>query len=479
MRRSMASAPLRAGARRRGGLPRWANVHTGHIAHAAHDGAQVRFGVHEEGARRDDRVSGLEPAQDLEPVLVRSADHHRAGLVGTVRPLEEGECALASHQHGRAGHGERCVGRGREAKRRVHARLQCQARVRELDSHARGAGGWVERGVDVGDRALPRLAGERLEIHSRGLADPHVGQVALEHLALDPDGREVGDAEERVARHDPLPLLHQLLQHDAGDRRAERHRAARLAGPLYLLDRLRRHVPVPQAASRRFGEARGATLRIHGPCRHLPAEPPGQQQLLLGGDEHGRVEIHQRLAPTHRLPGEVDMQSLDPPVHLESHRGQPGLVAGHLCHGPYRAAEGRAGDFREGDADAPGVGWGEVYFPQAVTGGSSLGGVVVTAGRRAVLRPRLRNTTRAPAPASTRRNSTTPPRLGASAGAGTAEESRSSGTSRHGTRGVALGKQWCGGHHLELGNGLPELGRRRYVGLRDSGSRSSGRRAAS
>ena len=43
-----------------------------------------------------------------------------------------------------------------------------------------------------------------------------------------------------------------------------------------------------RAASARL---RGAALRIRGPGRHLPAEPPGQQQLLLGGDQHRRVEL--------------------------------------------------------------------------------------------------------------------------------------------------------------------------------------------
>ncbi len=134
----------------------------------------------------------------------------------------------------------------------------------------------------------------------------HQLEVLLEHVALHPHRRKVGDPVETHPRHHLLSLQHLLLQHDAVHRRYQRERLGHLAGPLDPGDLLRRDVPIGQPPScrlqRRLGVAPGFSRRRVD----LRRQAFGRQQLFLGRDQHGAIERQERLATSHCLTRRAD-----------------------------------------------------------------------------------------------------------------------------------------------------------------------------
>src|SRR5271163_2399493 len=88
------------------------------------------------------------------------------------------------------------------------------------DADRRGASGWVQHRSNVGNLAMKDLGNGCIRfVHA--VARPDRRQIAVEDMALHPDGGDVADHETGGgARLDEHPRRNQLLHYDAGDGRA-------------------------------------------------------------------------------------------------------------------------------------------------------------------------------------------------------------------------------------------------------------------
>ena len=157
-------------------------------------------------------------------------------------------------------------------------------------------------------------------------ADAHEGQVLFEHVADHPHPRQVGDPEQRLARHEAHAGDGRILDDDPGRGRDERQGAARFAGLAQALQLLLADVPVAQPLQRGGGELLDARLRIGSRAAHALRRAVGDQVFALGGHELRAVHLGERLAARHRLAGRVDVQLLDPAFELRRHRVLAALV---------------------------------------------------------------------------------------------------------------------------------------------------------
>ena len=79
---------------------------------------------------------------------------------------------------------------------REHVGLEQFVRVVEANAHAQGAGFFVQRRINVVQRALPDNAGVGLHGHVHGLAFAHPAALALQHFGNHPYGIELADAQD-------------------------------------------------------------------------------------------------------------------------------------------------------------------------------------------------------------------------------------------------------------------------------------------
>src|SRR6266581_868312 len=312
--------------------------------------------------REPSMVTWPMPRAPIIPIMLSAAwsllseSTRKLALVTTRSPaaaVGEHHLAPARVEHGRPGDDQALAERDTQLDGAVHLRAQeLVGRVRKLEADLRRARLCIQHRRDVGDarrEALLGVGGER----ERGLlADLHERQLVLVDVAVDPDGREIGELVERHAGLHPLAGDRHLLDDDARDGRVDGERAPRLPALLELAHLLRREVPETEPL------AAGARERSRGHPRlgerALP-EPPlrlaREEVLALRGQELRAVEGEERIALADGLPGVVRVKLLDEAAHLERHLSEPALVevepadgADHLLD---RAALGRA----PGEAD--------------------------------------------------------------------------------------------------------------------------------
>src|SRR5664279_6005430 len=82
-------------ARANGASHRLGDVHARHVSHAAEHGSEVALRIDEESGRRDNRIAGGEPRENLHLRVVRNAEYDRVRLEHAVAPLHEHQAALA------------------------------------------------------------------------------------------------------------------------------------------------------------------------------------------------------------------------------------------------------------------------------------------------------------------------------------------------------------------------------------------------
>ena len=180
-----------------------------------------------------------------------------------------------------------------------------------------------------------------------GAALLNPGQVLLVDVDHQPEGAEIGDVHQRLARRDLLPLGHVLARDGAGGRRVERQRPLGRARGRQPLDLLVRDVPVREPALSRPDEPLGAAL--------FRAEPLGvakrRQVLFLGGDELRAVDGKKRIARLHAGAFVIDVQRLDPAADLGRDGVHPLLVRLEAPRRADRAAERLDGGLSRAHAD--------------------------------------------------------------------------------------------------------------------------------
>ncbi len=198
--------------------------------------------------------------------------------------------------------------------------------------------------------------------------EPHRGKIPLVHFAVEPHDAQVGNAIHRLPGHEALSGKHGLLDDHAVHRGSERHRFADLARFLDLTDLVRRDLPVQESAPGGLEQIIGALDGLRGAGGQIAIEPSGEEQLLLGGNHHRRIQVEQRLSHTDRLPGEIDMQLVDPAIHAGGDRLEHGLVVCHDAHRPHDAVQRSEDDRGVGDADPSGCFRGEHHGTRTIGG---------------------------------------------------------------------------------------------------------------
>ncbi len=237
----------------------------------------------------------------------------------------------------------------------VHSGFDPEIGVGQLQADPTRPGGPGHRGIDVADGSVKGLTGIGLEADHPMLAFTDQGEFLLEDLRLHPDPAQIGDAVEVRPGGYARPLHHVLLHHDPAGRRPERQRLRHGAPLLHSPDLLPGDFPVGQPAASRVHQLLGTLRRpLASPDPGLFQEIQGQEQLLLGGDQRGTVDLHEGLACTNRSPGEVHHEALHPSVDPGTHRSQAGFVIGDQTHRLNRGLQGPPGDRGVGDADPVG-----------------------------------------------------------------------------------------------------------------------------
>ena len=279
--------------------------------------------------------------------------HDVARLERAVGAPDEDEIAAPGREDGRARDVEhRQITDRRDPHRRVHPRLQFAVRIVQGDPQAHRAGLGAHGGLQEHHATPPCGARACFELDLHCLSDPHQRKVPLEHLALHPHHREIGDAVEWIAGHDPLPLEDDLLGDHAGVGCADQERTRDLTGPLNAFHLGLRHVPVEQSLASGLQHLLcAASLGLVG-GGHVAHELGGEHEFLLGTREHRRIGREQGLSGAHLHSGEIHLEPVHPAVELQAHRAHTRLVERDLRDRAHLLAEYTALHRRVGHTDA-------------------------------------------------------------------------------------------------------------------------------
>ena len=214
-----------------------------------------------------------------------------------------------------------------------HAGLEPPVAVRHRHADLHRAGLLVQDRIDERDppgKPLARIRpGGELDVLPR--RDPR--KVRLVRVQVDPHLREVGDRVDAHARLDVHPLLCVLVDDDPRGRRVDRQVVRHLAALLDLRDLLGLEPQQPQLlpgrGDHRLGgladDARAAGGELLGGLE-------GPEQLLLGAEQLGAVDVRQVIALADRHARVVHEQPVQSPAHPGGDVREPRLVVVDLPH---------------------------------------------------------------------------------------------------------------------------------------------------
>jgi hypothetical protein len=146
---------------------------------------------------------------------------------------------------------------------------------------------------------------QRRDRRLRRLADPDAAELVLVDLDHQPEARQVGEEIEIGPLGDVLTLDRHLLQHDAGDRRRERHGELRLGASFEGGDLSRADPPEPEPVARGRDEIVRRADRLGRSGGKALAVLAREQVFALRRDELRTVERVERRTDADLLSGEV------------------------------------------------------------------------------------------------------------------------------------------------------------------------------
>ncbi len=195
----------------------------------------------------------------------------------------------------------------------IHARLEIEVGIRKDEADVYVARFLAEIGVDVRDLPGVLFPGQVGELHRHGLPHAQPGHFVVEEAGMHPYGSQIGDLEEIHAGLDVGAFEGVLLDDHPGGRRRELHRRLYFAPFFEPLDFRPRNIPEGQSFTGRLDQPVGVcTYTGHRTGLHALGVFHGQHVFLLGRDEFGRIDVHQRLSLAHFFADEVDVEGFDP-----------------------------------------------------------------------------------------------------------------------------------------------------------------------